>query len=86
MGNNKPLLAHLCLFGSGAFWGPDGTCRQGCHDTRHRGHRHGIIPRSGRSHPLRLTSLFTRREHIPTTDIIKLAGAGLFGLVFNQCC
>lgn len=21
MGNNKPLLAHLCLFGSGAFWG-----------------------------------------------------------------
>ena len=21
MGNNKALLAHLCLFGSGAFWG-----------------------------------------------------------------
>ena len=86
MGNNKPLLAHLCLFGSGAFWGlmaPVGKDAM----------THGIegidmvsFRVLGGAILFWLTSLFTRREHIPTTDIIKLAGAGLFGLVFNQCC
>ena len=86
MGNNKPLLAHLCLFGSGAFWGlmaPVGKDAM----------THGIegidmvsFRVLGGAILFWLTSFFTRREHIPTTDIIKLAGAGLFGLVFNQCC
>jgi drug/metabolite transporter (DMT)-like permease len=31
-------------------------------------------------------SLFCRREQIPVRDVLKLAGAGLLGLVFNQCC
>ena len=32
-----------------------------------------------------ITSLFTKKEHIPVKDIFKLAGAGIFALVFNQC-
>lgn len=33
-----------------------------------------------------LASLFAKREHVPTKDILKLIGAGVFGLVCNQCC
>ena len=32
-----------------------------------------------------LTSFFTEKEHVPVKDIFKLAGAGIFALVFNQC-
>ena len=33
-----------------------------------------------------ITSLFTKKEHVPKKDIAMFALAGLFGLVFNQCC
>ena len=33
-----------------------------------------------------LASLFTRKEHVPKRDILAFAGAGLLGLVANQCC
>ena len=33
-----------------------------------------------------LTSLFVKHEHVPKRDKLLFAGAGLFGLVFNQCC
>lgn len=32
------------------------------------------------------TSLFIKREHVPMRDKLRFAGAGLFGLVCNQCC
>lgn len=32
-----------------------------------------------------LTSLFTKKEHVPVKDILLLSCAGLFALVFNQC-
>ena len=32
-----------------------------------------------------LTSLFTKKEHVPVNDILLLGCAGLFALVFNQC-
>lgn len=32
-----------------------------------------------------ITSFFTKKEHVPVKDIFKLAGAGIFALVFNQC-
>ena len=32
-----------------------------------------------------ITSFFLEREHIPVRDIVRLAGAGLLALVFNQC-
>lgn len=31
-----------------------------------------------------LTSLFLPREHVPLTDIFRLAGAGMLGVLFNQ--
>ena len=71
MGNNKPLLAHLCLFGSGAFWGlmaPVGKDAM----------THGIegidmvsFRVLGGAILFWLTSLFTRREHIPTSSWLE---------------
>ncbi len=31
-------------------------------------------------------SLFTKREHVPIADLIRLAIAGMLGIVFNQGC
>ena len=31
-----------------------------------------------------LTSLFLPREHVPLRDILRLAGAGMLGVLFNQ--
>lgn len=33
-----------------------------------------------------VTSLFTRKEHVPPKDLFRFLGAGVFGLVLNQCC
>lgn len=33
-----------------------------------------------------LTSLFTPREHVPWRDVLRLAGAGMLGILFNQGC
>lgn len=33
-----------------------------------------------------LTSLFVKREHVPAKDLLMFIGAGIFGLVTNQCC
>lgn len=85
MDNNKALTAHLCLFCAGAFWGlmaPVGKAAM----------MHGIdgidlvsFRVLGGAVLFWLTSLFTKKEHVPVRDIFALAGAGLFALVFNQC-
>ncbi len=33
-----------------------------------------------------LTSLFAPREHVPAADILRLFGAGMLGVLFNQGC
>lgn len=86
MGNNKALLAHLCLFGSGAFWGLMAPVSKDAMTHGIEGIDMVSFRVLGGAILFWLTSLFTRKEHIPTIDIIKLAGAGLFGLVCNQCC
>ncbi len=85
MNNNKPLIAHLCMFCAGAFWGlmaPVGKDAM----------LHGIdgidlvsFRVLGGAILFWLTSLFTKKEHVPVKDIFKFAGAGIFALVFNQC-
>lgn len=85
MKQNKALTAHLCMFCAGAFWGlmaPVGK------DAMLNG-IDGIDLVSfrvlGGAILFWITSLFTKKEHIPVKDVIKLAGAGIFALVFNQC-
>ncbi len=85
MDNKRPLIAHLCMFCAGAFWGlmaPVGK------DAMLNG-IDGIDLVSfrvlGGAVLFWIASLFTKKEHVPVKDVFKLAGAGIFALVFNQC-
>ena len=82
MDNKRPLIAHLCLFCSGAFWGlmaPVGKDAM----------MHGIDLVSfrvlGGAILFWLTSFFTKKEKVPVKDIFLFGAAGIFALVFNQC-
>ena len=82
MDNKRPLIAHLCLFCSGAFWGlmaPVGKDAM----------MHGIDLVSfrvlGGAILFWLTSFFTKKEEVPVKDIFLFGAAGIFALVFNQC-
>ncbi len=86
MNNNRPLIAHLCIFLACAFWGlmaPLGKDAM----------THGItgidmvsFRVAGGAILFWITSFFTKREHVPTKDKLMFIGAGVFGLVTNQCC
>lgn len=86
MDNKKqPLIAHLCMLCAGNCWGlmaPIGK------DAMLNG-IDGIDLVSfrvlGGALLFWLTSLFTKKEHVPVKDILLLGCAGLFALVFNQC-
>ena len=86
MDNKKqPLIAHLCMLCAGTCWGlmaPIGK------DAMLNG-IDGIDLLSfrvlGGALLFWLTSLFTKKEHVPVKDILLLGCAGLFALVFNQC-
>ena len=85
MDNKRPLIAHLCLFCSGAFWGlmaPVGKDAM----------KHGIdgidlvsFRVLGGAILFWLTSFFTKKEKVPVKDIFLFGAAGIFALVFNQC-
>lgn len=82
---NQPLIAHLCMLCAGTCWGlmaPIGK------DAMLNG-IDGIDLVSfrvlGGALLFWLTSLFTKKEHVPVKDILLLGCAGLFALVFNQC-
>ena len=86
MGNNRPLAAHLSMFGACAFWGlmaPLGKDAM----------THGIdgltmvsFRVAGGCILFWLTSLFVKKEHVPFKDVLLFIGAAFFGLVTNQCC
>lgn len=86
MDNKRPLIAHLSMFAACAFWGlmaPVGKDAM----------THGIdgidmvsFRILGGAILFWVTSLFVPKEHVPVKDILKFAGAGIFGLVLNQCC
>lgn len=85
MNVNKPLIAHLCLLCSGIFWGLMSPLGK-------EAMLHGIdgidlvsFRVLGGAVLFWITSFFVEREHIPVRDIVRLAGAGLLALVFNQC-
>lgn len=85
MDNNKPLKAHLCLLCAGMCWGlmaPVGK----------EAMTHGIdgidlvsFRVLGAALLFWTTSFFTQKEHVPLADILKLAAAAVFAIVFNQC-
>lgn len=85
MDNKRPLIAHLCVLTACVCWGlmsPVGKDAMA----------HGIDSVSmvslriiGGAILFWLASLFAPKEHVPVRDRFLLIGAGVFGLVFNQC-
>lgn len=85
MSNNKPLTAHLCLFCAGAFWGLMAPIGKEAMLNGIDGIDMVSFRVLGGAVLFWITSLFTRKEHVPVKDILKLAIAGIFALVLNQC-
>lgn len=81
------LRAHLAMLGANVLWGGMAPMVK-------------IVMASGLVTSLMLTnfrmagaavlfwctSLFTPREHVPVADLLRLAGAAMLGIVFNQGC
>ena len=83
---NQSLIAHLSMFGACAGWGlmaPVGK------DAMTHGFdcitmvTYRVV---GACLLFWLASLFAPKEQVPLRDKLLFAGAGLFGLVCNQCC
>lgn len=85
MDNKRPLIAHLCIFTACVCWGlmsPIGkTAMQNGIDSINLVYFRAL----GGAILFWITSLFMPREHVPVKDIFAFIGAGLFGLVGNQC-
>lgn len=86
MDNKRPLLAHLCILSACICWGlmsPIGkVAMQNGVDSLNL----VFLRAAGGALLFWITSLFVKREHVPLKDILAFSGAGLLGLVGNQCC
>lgn len=84
--NNRALWAHVCILSANVCWGlmsPIGKDAM----------LHGVdnlnlvfMRAVGGALFFWIVSLFVKREHVPLKDIFAFCGAGLLGLIFNQCC
>lgn len=83
--NNKPLIAHLCMFSACAFWGLMAPIGKFAMSNGIDGITLVSFRVLGGAILFWITSLFVPKENISRRDIFKLAGAALFGLVLNQC-
>ena len=86
MDNNKALTAHLSMLGACVMWGlmaPIGktAMMNGIDGTNLVSFR--IM---GGAALFWTASLFAKKEHVPLKDSLLMIAAGLFALVFNQCC
>ena len=84
--SSTPIIAHASMFLACAFWGL--MAPLGKDAMTHGIDGIGMVPFRvlGGACLFWLTSLFVKHEHVPKRDKLLFAGAGLFGLVFNQCC
>src|SRR5574344_2130041 len=86
MNNFKYIKAHICMFASCLMWGLMAPI--GKEAMLHGISGLDIVPFRvvGGAVLFWLTSLFTKREEVPSHDLMMLFFAALLGLVFNQCC
>lgn len=86
MDNKRPLIAHLSIFLACVFWGMMAPLGKDAMTHGLTGIDLVTFRVCGAALLFWTTSLFTPKEHVPKKDIMMFALAGLFGLVFNQCC
>ena len=86
MKNNKALIAHLSMFGACAFWGLMAPLGKDAMTHGLDGLTMVSFRVLGGCILFWLTSLFIKKEQVPTKDKLMFIGAAVFGLVTNQCC
>ena len=86
MKNNRALIAHLCIFSACVIWGLMAPIGKDAMLNGVDNLNMVFLRAAGGAALFWLTALFTKHEHVPLKDIFALCGAGVFGLVCNQCC
>ena len=86
MDNKKPLFAHLCMFFACSFWGLMAPLGKDAMTHGLTGIDMVTFRVAGAAVLFWVASIFLKKEHPPVKDILLLGLAGMFGLVFNQCC
>lgn len=84
--NNRPLIAHLAMFGACAFWGLMAPLGKDAMTHGLDGLTMVTFRVAGGCLLFWLTSLFVKSEQVPLRDKLMFIGAAVFGLVCNQCC
>ena len=83
---NQSLIAHLSMFGACAGWGLMAPVGKDAMTHGFDGITMVTFRVVGACLLFWLASLFAPKEQVPLRDKLLFAGAGLFGLVCNQCC
>jgi drug/metabolite transporter (DMT)-like permease len=86
MDNNRPLWAHLSMLLASIFWGLMSPIGSDAMKNGITGIDLVTFRVAGGAVLFWITSLFVKREYVPTRDILLFICAGVFGLVCNQCC
>ena len=86
MTNNRPLIAHLCILSACVCWGLMSPIGKDAMQNGVDNLNLVFLRAAGGAILFWITSFFTAREHVPMKDILAFCGAGLLGLVGNQCC
>ena len=81
-----PLQAHAAMFLACLFWGLMAPLGKDAMSHGIDGITMVSFRVAGGAALFWLASLFTRKEHVPRKDVLRFAGAAVFGLVCNQCC
>jgi drug/metabolite transporter (DMT)-like permease len=85
MNNRKPLQAHLSMFTAAAIWGLMAPLGKDAMNNGLDGISMVSFRVLGAALLFWVASIFVKAERVPRRDIFLFAGAGLFGIVFNQC-
>jgi drug/metabolite transporter (DMT)-like permease len=84
--NHRILTAHLSMLGACSFWGLMAPIGKAAMSNGIDGITMVSFRVAGGAILFLIASLFVKKEHVPTKDILMFGGAAVFGLVCNQCC
>ena len=86
MDNKKPLIAHLSILTACVIWGLMSPVGKSAMAGGIDGLDLVSFRIAGGTILFWAASFFAKREHVPLKDCLLMLVAGLFALVFNQCC
>ena len=84
--SNRALIAHLYMFGACAGWGLMAPVGKDAMTHGFDGITMVTFRVVGACLLFWIASIFAPKEKVPLRDKLMFIGAGIFGLVLNQCC